>query len=249
VAALKKETRVSSAIWTAFTETIRFIVVPYVLVDLVTRSFPDLDTAFMPQIRLYIIFFGVMIVSASTLEAVNRPGTFKRMLFGLSNLAFICLWLFVVFGGGVANFRWGPYFVEFDMSKIVYIMLFGVSLKALLVMDTYSVHSHTIREEEKMERLRSEKRRTSARRQAVARRSTYGPDFSSMSKVQYRVTPDEEVGSSAGIAEHPAEPPTEAGEAQPMTECPICGEPARSTDTVCKNCGAWISRPTRGRSR
>lgn len=247
---MKKETRVSSAIWTAFTETIRFIVVPYVLVDLVTRSFPDLDTAFMPQIRLYIIFFGVMIVSASTLEAVNRPGTFKRMLFGLSNLAFICLWLFVVFGGGVANFRWGPYFVEFDMSKIVYIMLFGVSLKALLVMDTYSVHSHTIREEEKLERLRLEKRRTSsARRQAVARRSAYGPDFSSMSKVQYRVTPDEEVGSSAGTAEHPAEPPPEAEEAQPMAECPICGEPARSTDTVCKSCGAWISRPTRGRSR
>ncbi len=246
---MKKETRVSSGIWTAFTETIRFIVVPYVLVDLVTRSFPDLDTAFMPQIRLYIIFFGVMIVSASTLEAVNRPGTFKRMLFGLSNLAFICLWLFVVFGGGIANFRWGPYFVEFDMSKIVYIMLFGVSLKALLVMDTYSVHSHAIREEEEMERLRLEKRRAVARRQAAARRSAHGPDFSSMSKVQYRVTPDEEVGSYTGMAEPPVEPPTGPEEAQPANECPICGEPTRSTDTVCKSCGAWISRPTRGRSR
>lgn len=245
----RKRSRASDAIWTAFTETIRFIVVPYVLVDLVTTNFPDLDTAFMPAIKLYILFFGVMIASASTLEAVNRPGTFKRMLFGLSNLAFICLWLFVVFGGGIANFRYGPYFVEFDMSKIVYIMLFGVSLKALLVMDTYGVNRHLIKEEEKPEKLRVAKRRVVARKQAEARRSASEPSFSHMAKVQYRVTPDDEVGSSQGVSDPlEASAPT-ANVTQPAKECPICGEPTRPTDTVCKSCGAWISRPTHGRSR
>lgn len=246
---MRKKSRASDAIWTAFTETIRFVVVPYVLVDLVARNFPDLDTAFMPEIRLYIIFFGVMIASASTLEAVNRPGTLKRMLFGLSSLAFICLWLFVVFGGGIASFRWGQYFVEFDMTKIVYIMLFGVSLKAILVVDTFSVNRLVLREEEKTERLRAEKRRAVGRSQAAAHRQTPGPAFSSMSRMVYRVTPDEEVGSSPGVAE-PQEEPLHGDEGMAGTkDCPICGEPVRSTDTVCKSCGAWISRPTHGRSR
>jgi len=246
---VKQRSRSSDAIWTAFTEAIRFIVVPYVLVDLVTKNYPELDTAFMPEIRLYIIFFGVMITSASTLEMVNRPGTFKRMLFGLSSLAFICLWLFVVFGGGIADFRWGPYFVEFDMSKIVYIMLFGVSLKAVQIMDTYSVHRHRIVEEEKLEKLRADRRRVAARKQAVARRKQPESFFSGMSKVAYQVTPDEEVGSSQGIAGAAAETGHVIQGGQPTKECPICGEPTRQTDTVCKSCGAWISRPTHGRSR
>lgn len=245
----QQRSRASDAIWTAFTETIRFIVVPYVLVDLVATNFPDLDTAFMPQIKLYIIFFGIMIASASTLEAVNRPGTFKRMLFGLSNLAFICLWLFVVFGGGIANFRYGPYFVEFDMSKIVYIMLLGVSLKAVLVVDIYGANRRLIKEEEKLERQKAARRKLAARKRAESRKIAHEPSFSSMIKVQYRVTPDDEVGSSQGVYD-PLEMPASVGApANAANECPICGEATRPTDTMCKSCGAWISRPTHGRSR
>lgn len=246
---MRKKSRVSDAIWTAFTETIRFVIVPYVLIDLVAKNFPGLDTAFMPQLKLYIIFFGVMIASASTLEAMNKPGTFKRMLFGLSSLAFVCLWLFVVFGGGIANFRWGPYFVEFDMSKIVYIMLFGVSLKTVLVVDTYSLNRDRVKDEEKLEKLRTAKRKAAARKQAVPRRRPSEPAFSSMSKVQYRVTPDDEIGSSQSAPESRDEPFVDILGLQPMDGCPVCGEPTRSTDTVCKNCGAWISKPTHGRSR
>ncbi|MBN1677922.1 MAG: zinc ribbon domain-containing protein [Candidatus Thermoplasmatota archaeon] len=246
---MRKKSRTSDAIWTAFTETIRFIVVPYVLVDLVTKNFPDLDTAFMPQIKLYIIFFGGMIASASTLEVMNRPGTFKRMLFGLSSLAFICLWLFVVFGGGVANFRWGPYFVEFDMSKIVYIMLFGVSLKALLVVDTYSLNRELVKDEEKLEKLRTAKLKAAARKQIAPRRRTVEPAFSSMAKVQYRVTPDDEVGASQYAPQSEEESLVDALGVQPTEGCPVCGEPTRPTDKVCRNCGAWISRPSHGRSR
>jgi len=245
VVAVRRRSRASDAIWTAFTEVIRFVVVPYVLVDLITSNYPDLETAFMPEIRLYIVFFGLMIASASTLEAANRMGTFKRMLFGLSSLAFICLWLFVIFGGGIASFRWGQYYVEFDMSKIVYIMLAGVSLKAILVVDTYSVHRHTIKEDEALERLRSERRRTAARKQAIARRAASEPSFSTLSRVQYRVTPDDEVGFSPEATRQRAHQPPAQEVAGPSAECSICGEPVRSTDTVCKNCGAWISRPLR----
>ncbi len=63
--------RLSDAVWTAFTEALRFIVVPLVLVDLVTSNYPQLSTAFMPQIGTFIMFFGGMIVASSTLEAIH----------------------------------------------------------------------------------------------------------------------------------------------------------------------------------
>src|SRR3989339_1251111 len=111
--------RLSDAVWTAFTEALRFIVVPLVLVDLVTSNYPQLSTAFMSEIGTFVMFFGGMIVASSTLEAIHRPGTYKRLLFGMCGLAFVGMGMFVIFGGGIAEFSYGPYFVRFDITKIV----------------------------------------------------------------------------------------------------------------------------------
>lgn len=150
---MRQKNRLSDSVWTAFTESLRFIVVPIVLLDLVTKNYPLLTTPFMSQINAYVMFFGVMIVAASTLEAGNKPGTFKRMLFGLSALAFICMWLFVIFGGGIAEFTYGPYHVRFDLTMIVYIMLAGISLKGLLIVDIYAVNKSKLEEQDRLKRL------------------------------------------------------------------------------------------------
>ena len=243
---MRPRSRASDTIWTAFSEGIRFIAVPLVLVRLVTSNFPDLQTPFMADIETYIIFFGGMIVAAATIESANKPGTFKRLLFGLSALAFVCLWLFVVFGGGISNFTYGPYFVEFDMTKIVYIMLVGVSLKGLLVIDVYSKAKHQIKEEEKEERLELAQAKAEARAKAKARRKRAAPAMSGMSKVAFEVTPDDDVGYSQPSPEPPrSEAPARTSIAQ-VRECPVCGERVRSTDTMCKSCGAWL---TKGSSR
>jgi len=243
---MRHRSRTSDAIWTAFSEGIRFVVVPLVLVHLVTTNFPDLQTPFMPNIETYIIFFGGMIAVAGTIESANKPGTFKRLLFGLSALAFVCMWLFVVFGGGISNFTYGPYFVEFDMTKIVYIMLVGVSLKGLLVVDVYSKARHQIKEDEKEERLELAEAKAEARAKARAKRKRAAPAMSGMSKVAFEVTPDDDVGYS----QPSPEPPTSAAPMRSSTarvkECPVCGERVRSSDTMCKSCGAWL---TRGSSR
>ncbi|MCJ7561526.1 MAG: hypothetical protein MUO84_00760, partial [Thermoplasmata archaeon] len=135
---MTRKNRVSDAVWTSFTEALRFVIVPLNLVDLVTNNYPQLSTTFMPNIEMFVVFFGGMIVASSTLEAIHRPGTYKRMLFGITALIFVGMWLFIIFGGGIAQFYFGPYFVEFDMTKIVYILLFGISLKGLLIMMTFT---------------------------------------------------------------------------------------------------------------
>lgn len=223
--------RVSDATWTAFADSIRFIVVPIVLVNLVTTNYPTLRTAFMPGLAAYILLFGGFIVGASTLECANAPGTYGRLLFGLGALAFICLWMFVLFGGGIAEFDYPPYHVRFDMSKIVYIMLVGLSLRGLLVVQTFTSNKHTI--EEKAAAHRAEK----ASRTAVKRRAeTKSPSFESFSKMAFRVTSDDNVGY---------EPPHPNGGtiAQDFKECPICGVKASLQETTCKHCGAWFSGP------
>lgn len=232
--------RLSDAVWTAFTEAIRFIVIPLVLVDLITSHYSDLSTAFIPQIEMYILFFGGMITAASTLEAANKPGTFKRLLFGLSALAFVCLWIYVILGGGIATFEYGPYFVHFDMSKIVLIMLFGISLKGLLVVSTYTTHKAYLEELEnrKKAEARAVREQELARKKLVAKQRSSGPSFSKMSKVAFQVTADDSIGFAPGSAQ---QRPHRTHERTLVAKtCPVCGAKASPNESVCRDCGAWL---------
>ncbi|GEM_PF-3492557 len=229
--------RLSDAVWTAFTEALRFIVVPLVLVDLVTSNYPQLSTAFMPQIGTFIMFFGGMIVASSTLEAINPPGTYKRLLFGLCGLTFVGMWLFVIFGGGIAEFSYGPYFVRFDISKIVYIILGGVSLKVLLVYMTFSVNRRAEMERARKRRVGdAERMRLQARnaKKAKAARAASTLSFEKMSSAEFDVTADDEVGYTP--APHVKDLPTG------MKICEVCGAQSPTKDYVCKNCGSWFPR-------
>lgn len=220
----RHRSRASDSVWTFFTETIRFVVVPLVLIDLVRTNWPQLTTAFLGDIVVYTLFFGGLIVAASTLEVLNAPGTFKRMFFGLSSLSFLCLWLFVIFGGGIASFVYYPYTVRFDMSKIVYIMLIGLALRGLLVIRTYEDNKHLVAAA-KLEPA------PPPRRPVKRRPST--PAFGSMSSVAYQVTGDDDVGSASRLR-----PPIE--ESDGGVKCPVCGAPIGPKDRLCPSCGAWL---------
>lgn len=230
------KSRVSDAVWTAFTEALRFIVVPLILLDLVTSHYPQLATAFMSQIEGFVLFFGGMIVAASTLEAVHRPGTYKRLLFGLSALVFVCMWLFVVFGGGVAEFTYGPYFVRFDLTKIVYIILGGVSLKALLVYMTFSVNRRAEVERARKKRVEEAERARSEAAGAKKRKLAHAPltmAFSTFSSAEFEVTADDSVGFTSA--------PNAKDRAKGTKICEVCGAEAPTKDYVCKNCGSWFA--------
>jgi len=229
----RQRSRVSDSVWTFFTETIRFVVVPLVLIDLVKTNWPQLSTAFLGNILEYTLFFGGLIVAASTLEVMNRPGTFKRMFFGLSSLAFLCLWLFVVFGGGIASFTYYPYLVKFDMSKIVYIMLLGIALKGLLVVRIYSDNKHLIVEQKETKQggVFLGVGRPLPNKPVARRTATHA--FGAMSRVAYEVTGDEDVGSAVH-----SRPPIGSTEAAGV--CPVCGASVGPKDPMCPSCGAWL---------
>ena len=234
---MRERNRLSDATWTAFTQAISYIVVPVVIVNLVTDRFPDLTTAFTAEIKTYILFFGGMITASSALEAINKPGTYKRMLFGLTALAFICMWLFVIFGGGIAEYTYQAFIVRFDMSKIVYIMLFGVSLKALLVYSTFSAGRSNIVEQKRRESAEATPRKAAPRPHS-SRHKPADPAFSNMSKVDFQVTPDDSVG----FAPPPPQPQKPVQRTLAYKECQICGARAAPRETTCKNCGAWFPK-------
>ena len=244
---MRQRSRLSDAVWTAFTETLRFIVVPLVLVNLVTTTYPLLKTPFMGNIVEYITFYGGMIVAASTLEAMNKPGTYKRLLFGLSALAFVCMWMFVVFGGGIAEFTLGHYHVRFDITSIVYIILLGISLKGLLVAETFSSNRHLIRKEEHEKTLEAAMEKESERRaRRPARVRSTDPSFSSMSKVAFEVTSDDAVGYSPPPPPLPPPAPgpkkAKGGLVVRSKVCPVCGERVSGDASECPVCGAWFSK-------
>lgn len=229
---MSRKGRLSDAVWTAFTETLRFVIVPLVLVNLVTEHYPQLATAFMADIKLYVIFFGGMIVASSTLEAAHRPGSYLRMMFGLFALAFVCLWVFVVFGGGLVEMTYGPYFVRFDMTKIVYIILVGLSLKGLIVLATF-------KDFRKSERERAEKKRKELARKRAAARTirplpTPEPEyssFSSLERAEFNITADDDIGYATSMLPR---------KAKDKKICEVCGAEAATKDYVCRNCGEWF---------
>lgn len=229
------KSRTSDAVWTAFTESLRFIVVPLILIDLVASNYPQLATAFMPQIVTLVIFFGGMIVASSTLESAHRPGTYKRLLFGLCALVFVCMWLFIIFGGGVVEFTYGPYFVVFDMTMIVYIVLGGILLKGVLVYMTFSVNRRAEIERARKHRVEVAERdraQTAKMKAAKARPSVRTLSFEDMSSTEYDVTADDAVGYT------PA--PYMKDLPKGMKVCEVCGAQSPTKVYVCKNCGSWF---------
>lgn len=244
---MRQKSRLSDAVWTAFTETLRFIVVPLVLLNLVTTNYPLLTTPFMGSIAEYVTFYGGMIVAASTLEAMNKPGTYKRLLFGLSALAFVCMWMFVVFGGGIAEFTYGPYHVRFDITTILYIMLVGISLKGLLVAQAFSSNRHLIQEEVHEKALEAAgERKVAAKARRPARVRATDPSFSSLSKVAFEVTSDDSVGYSPPPPPPPSPAPStrtaKGGLVVRSKVCPVCGERVPGDASECPACGAWFSK-------
>lgn len=242
---MRQKSRLSDSVWTAFTEGLRFIVVPLVLLDLVAKNYPLLSTPFMPQIREYVLFLGGMIVASSSFEAMNKPGTFKRLLFGLSALAFVCMWIFVIFGGGLAEFTYGPYHFRFDMTKIVYIMLVAISLRGLLIVNTYSENRQQLKDEVREKRLeKAQARKEAVRARPSARVRSTRQEFSSFSTVPFEVTPDDSVGYEPPPPPPPISPfePQRTIRTVKFKMCPVCGEKALSNETICRNCGAWFSR-------
>ncbi len=229
------KSRASDAVWTAFTESLRFIVVPLILIDLVTNNYPQLATAFMPQIEMFVLFFGGMIVASSTLESGHRVGTYKRLLFGLCALVFVCMWLFILFGGGVVEFTYGPYFVLFDMTPIVYIIMLGILLKGILVYMTFSTNHKAEVERARKRRVEdAERARAHAAKAGSAKARPTGrtPSFENMSSAEYDVTADESVGYTP--APHVKDLP------KGMKICEVCGAQAPMNAYVCKNCGTWF---------
>ncbi len=213
--------RIADATWIAFGESIRFIVVPVVLVNLVTTNYPTLRTAFMPGLASYILLFGTLIVGARTLECAYVPGSYKRLLFGLSVLAFVCFWTFVLFGGWIAEFDYPPYHVSFDMSKVLYIVLFGLSLRGLLVIETFRSNRGAVK-------------KPAARDAAPP--PTAPASYASFSKVAFRVTSDDSVGHTEPLS--PNEPA-----AEDFKECPVCGVKVSPRETTCNHCGTWLAGP------
>ena len=199
--------------------------------NLITENYPQLATAFMPQIQMFVLFFGGMVVASSTLEAAHRPGTYTRMVFGLFAITFVCMWFFIVFGGGVAELTYGPYFVRFDMSMIIYIVMVGLSLKGLLVVSTFYDFKGHERERARKKRLEQMEMKARASRPMPTPQSR-SASFSAMRSTEFEVTADDDIDHALSMPASPV--------AKGMKVCEVCGAEAPVKDYVCRNCGEWF---------
>ncbi|MCJ7561946.1 MAG: hypothetical protein MUO84_02920, partial [Thermoplasmata archaeon] len=127
------------------------------------------------------------------------------------------------------------------MTKIVYVILFGISLKSLLIMMTFTTRRNAEIERARKHRVELAKKRQdeTAMHARVVRKASATPRhgaFERLIQAEFDVTADDEVGFTSGP--HPRDLP------KGIKVCEVCGVQSPTKDYVCKNCGAWFPKDT-----
>jgi len=212
----KEKRRQMAASISFFSEAIRFIIIPLVLIELVINQFPLLTPEMSVRIANNLILFGGLVAIFSGLEAYFQRGTKIKMLFGLLSITTLCVWFWAIFSGGGLSFPYGPLNILIDASALVLLIIFAISLKGLHHIFRYLIAREELKQEEAKEQAIREKRRVPMRA-VVADDAIHEPSF----LYWY----------------HEPEPPHPATYSR---RCPVCLCGVSTEDRICPDCGAWI---------
>lgn len=197
-----------------FSEAIRFIVLPLMILYLVISNFPFLipETVFR-QAATSLIMFGGIIAFSSSMEAYFPLGSKLKMIFGVISIATLCAWFWFLFSKEIIVITFGSLVITLDLFGLSMVILFAVSLKGLLPIGQYMMAREQAR------RKRSEKRPVSDR---------FPRGSSPASLISY-------IGEARPSQEFEPPPPEDF-----IAYCPICGAGIPPEADICPCCGAWI---------
>jgi len=212
-----------------FSEAVRFIIIPLILIELVLGEFPIFTPEMADRIAGNLIVFGGFVALFSALEAYFPRHSPLKMLFGILSIATLCVWFWSIFSGERLEFTYSAVTISIDVQGIVLLIIIAISLKALLYIFRYFISI-------KAKKLNDEKARRQAERQYIdllREPEVMGDDDIHEASFLYW---------SGGDDLEP--PPPE--DISPV--CPICFRELPDGLLECPDCGAWIRRKIEGRT-
>lgn len=197
-----------------FSEAVRFIVLPLLLLYIVISNFPILapEAAFRRMASTLIIFGGLIALSSS-MEAYFPLGSKLKMIFGIISIVTLCAWFWFLFSNERIVIPFGSLTITLDLFGLLMVILFAISLKGLLPIGQY-----LMARDEQRKKAESEVAKCVSTRPAPVTQAVY-------------------VWNEA-ISDEPEPPPPEDF----VIFCPVCGAGISPSDDICPRCGAWIGQ-------
>lgn len=207
----KTKTHTVAAVIAFFSEIIRFIVIPLVLLNVLIGAYPLLSHETVTQMASGLMVFGALVAIFVAMETYFPKGSVLKFIFGVLAIATLCLWFWYLLNSGSIRFSMGALQVAINITGLAFVILAAVAIKGLLPLAQFFVY------------------RGDLRRAKVAVASADAP----VQKAQATTVSPPSVAPSSAEEEPP--PPEDF-----TVTCPICKWRIPATDDVCPKCGAWI---------
>jgi len=200
-----------------FSELIRFVIIPLILIDVIMSYYPLLSQETASWLASHLLVIGAFVALFVAMETYFPRGSWLKLIFGIFAVVTLCVWFWFLLDTGSLEFPFGPLSISINIIGLITVILVAVALKGLLPVAQFIV----AREEMKRKRMASA---------SAAGESTSGP-----APAPVPAAPAPSVSSSASSAEEEPPPPDDF-----LVSCPVCKSKISASKDVCPNCGAWI---------
>ncbi|MEM3038571.1 MAG: zinc ribbon domain-containing protein [Thermoplasmata archaeon] len=196
-----------------FSEAVRFIVLPLLLLYIIMSNFPILTPeASFRRMATTLMMFGGLIAFSSSMEAYFPLGSRLKMIFGIISIATLCAWFWFLFSKENIVIPFGSLVITIDLFGLLLFILFALALRGLLPVGQYL----TAKDEQRRKAARKPVPKHIVRGAAPAQRAVY-------------------IASIESSEELEPPPPDDF-----TIDCPSCGSKISPRDDICPFCGTWI---------
>jgi hypothetical protein len=206
-----------SAVIAFFSELIRLVIVPLVLIDLIMGFYPLLSPDIATRLASNLLIIGALVAIFVAMETYFPRGSKSKLIFGILAVVTLCVWFWSLLNNGSIQFPYGPLSVSINIIGLAIVILVSVALKGLLPVGQFIVA------------------RGEMKRKRLASASAAGETPSGPVPAPAPVAPKPSKSHSASSTEEEPPPPDDF-----LIRCPICESKISASKDVCPNCGAWI---------
>jgi hypothetical protein len=197
-----------------FSELIRFVIIPLILIDVIMSYYPLLSQETATWLASHLLVIGAFVAVFVAMETYFPRGSWLKLTFGIFAVATLCVWFWFLLDTGSIKFPFGPLSISINIIGLAIVILIAVALKGLLPVAQFIV----AREEMK------QKGKASATAEEPASGSVPAP-----------VSPSLFAPPTSSSTEEEPPPPDDF-----LVSCPVCKSKIPASKDVCPNCGAWI---------
>lgn len=197
-----------------FSEIVRFVIIPLVLLDVIMSYYPLLSHETSTWLASHLLVIGMFVALFIAMETYFPRGSYLKLTFGIFAVATLAVWFWFLLETGSIQFPFGPISISINVFALALVILFAVALKGLLPVAQFILVRDEMRKKIEV--------------------STSAAEPSEEIASAAAVTPVAESHSQDSVAEEPP-PPDDF-----LVTCPVCNSKISASQDVCPNCGAWI---------